>query len=352
MSTTDLSSVPDTAVDTSGLSIVTSTPAAISDEDGRGAIYSPAVLAAGRLVHTHAVEAHQFLAIFSDTWINATANQSVPGTFSAKTALNRPVAFWVNSRAGGRTPAMDQGGEPSHLFPRRTISLVAATSMGPMLYLLVIVDGKNPALLNYRTAPGVLAFISAQWLPGAIVDDATDPVVWDKGIFQSGAYLYFVGAAANDRLCMAKYPLSAPRSKPLYLGAKGWTPNPSEIVPLATRTGAPLTSIGPVSLARYQSEWYLSATARPATETTASFYRAAHPSSGWAPLPGTVTLGTDAAAVSTGVFFQDSVEANPRHQVLAGNAEAVAGLPYVHTVQADTAMRTAWGILPVPRQRM
>lgn len=348
MASSSISALPDSAPDLSRLGLVTATPASINDESGRGAIFDPARLAAGRLVHAHAVGASKFLLLYSDSWTAGTLDSAVPGSYTAKTAVTRPSAWWVDSDTGTGVAAVERGGPAGQLYPPTAMTLVAASSFGSMLYALGLLSG-SPVLFFYRAQSGTLEYVGNEWIADA-TPSAGETVRWNKGVLISGRYLYLVGEQPTSHtLFLAKQALSTARQVPLYLGAKGWTPQPGELTPLRDRYGTALTSLGPVSLARHLDEWYLSTTAKPAAETTASFFRAKHPISGWHRLAKTVSFGTGAA---TGAFFQQAVHANPRHAALLDRLDVIAGLPFTYTTETASALRTAWDVLPVPRGRL
>lgn len=341
--------LPSTSPDITRLGLVTATPQAITDEDVRGAIYDPATLAAGRLVHVQPTGSEsRFLVVYSDIWNEATPNQTVPGTFSAKTALALPMAYWVHSESGDRVPAIDRGGAAGQLYPRATLKLVGGSDNARMMYLLAL-SGTNPAMLAYRVTAGALDYVSSSWIQSVqIGTDAANPVVWNKGIHTSGRYVYHVGSQPNGALHMRRAMIGNHRPWAWFRGDKGWMAQPSEMSPMRTIEGAVMTSVGPVSIARYHGEWYLSTTALVNTEYIVSFWRAANPFTGWHKLPKTVTLGTLANAATTTAYFQ-SLHPNPEHPSMVGQT---AGIPFCYNVESSTALRTAWDVLPVPGNRL
>lgn len=341
----EVAALPATSPDVERLGVVSSSPLSINDEPGRGSIFSPAGLAAGRLVHAHQVAPGKFLLLFSDSWTSATLDPAVPGSYSAKTAVARPSAYWVDTAVGSAVPATERGATPGQLYPQAPVTLVAASSFGSILYALVILDG-SPAVLFYRVRTGVLEYLGNTWLPAA-TPTAAETVTWNKGILLSGNYAYVVGEQPTSHaLYLSKYALSTAKQAPLYLGARGWTPRPAELTPLRSASNTALTSLGPVSLARHMDDWYLSTTAKPATETIASFHRARNPFSGFRRLAKTLSLGTGPA---TGAFFVQAVHANPRHASLLDRPDVIAGFPVTYATETASALRTAWDVLPIPR---
>lgn len=353
MSTTSAAVLPATSVDTARLSILTATyTGAVTDEPGRGSAYTPSQIAAGQLVHAHPTRGNMFLVAFSRIWTGATANASTPGAFTAKTAVDRPYFGWVNTDSGGIVLATDRGGTPGVLYSTgiATPVLVGGASNGGMVYFLVTLGG-IPALLSYRTDYGVVEFCGSSWVVNSVPiynDIPNEEVVWNKGIHAHGAYLYFVGEQASSHtLFMCKKGLMRGGGT-LYLGAKGWSPYPNDLSPLTDPSGTVLTSTGLVSLATFQDVWFMSVVKKPAADAMGTFLRARHPLSGWRTIAAdAVNLGAVSPVATSGVFFQQGVNTNRAHNKLVSTD--LAGIPYCHTSEAATSLRTAWDIMTVPR---
>jgi len=336
-----------------GLGIVTSTAIGVTDEPGRGVAYTPATLAAGKLVHCHCTSDNVFLCAYSLIWNAATADPLIPGAFTAKTALARSIFWWVGTDSGKSVPAVDRAGTPGYLYSNASPALVDGTSNGGMVYYLVIIN-LVPALLSYSVDKGTVDFVASNWVVNSVPLDVNgtplEQVIWNKGVHSYGAHLFVVGERPSDHaLYMCKKNLLSGWT--YYLGSKGWSSDPATLSPLLDNNGAVLTSLGPVSVSTFQDTWYLSATAKPAANTIASFYRARHPLLGWTKMTQTVDLGTVTAAASAGVFFQQAVAASAALVGLA-DLDTVVGIPYTYTIESATALRTYWNALPVPRIRV
>lgn len=338
MSATERVGLPESSVDLSRLSVVTSTPGP-STPDETGSVYRADTLAAGRLVHTMPVDSVHFLALFSSSWTSGVFDQANPGVVTSKAVDSSPGAFWVDT--SGESIAVE--------LPSTPETLIGASSFGNLLHVLGTKD-ENPALFSYRISQygsaGGLDFIGDEWLPPSRLSSV---VSWDRGIYQSGRYLYVVGADTNNRLFLRKRMLTTIKDAPLFLGHKGWTASQLEMDPIRDHRGFAVVSTGPVSLARYGTEWFMATSARQSTDTVVSFWRAAHPRSGFHRLPATVNLGADPD--STTAYLQESVHPNPDHIALS-ETDAVTGIPFVYTVESPDSLRTSWGLVGVPRVRL
>lgn len=336
-----------TTVDTSYVSEMTSSPS--NAHPARGGIYAPAVLGAGHLVHVHKTEGETTLLTFSKGWTGV-MDQAVPGGFTSHTAINEALAYWMNPASGELVPAVDRAGTPGRLYASVPgLQLVSGASHGGMVHYLGTLAGSS-LLLHYRTAVGVLSFVSSDWVSASypFVGNERQPVVnWNLGAFDSGDGLYIFGGDSEGRVYVQRR-LYSQLSAVGYLSGTGWEMNDSALRPLTDKHGTTIKSAGPVSCARYYGDWYLSTVATTPTRT-ALFYRAKHPLAAWAKLEKSVPLA-DTSAQSAARF--QSVPFNPEHVVVAGLPDVVAGLPFTYTVESATALRTEWDMLPVPRARL
>lgn len=342
MGSTASNTAPSTALDTEGVSSVLTSPQSAADPAWTGAAFRPDILAAGRLVHVHAsTQANAYLAVFSETWIDATPHDTLPGEYTAKTVDPRPSAFWT----GVGVPTAKAGAihEPGRLHAREDFRVISGASNGPLMVLLATVAGA-PLLARYRVQGMAVQFLSSEWVaPSAPRYGET--VVWDRGVHISGDYLYVFGSRSSGQIFVQKRLLVRARQVPLCLSATGWTPDTSEMVPMPLHGGSDLLSSGPVSVARYGTEWYLLTN----NSGTARAYRAVHPLSGWRSLATTFDMHSDSQAAAR---FHPAVSANPNAAELADTSRFVAGLPLSFTSAQGNALRTRWRLLGVPRQRL
>lgn len=335
---------PNTAVDTSGLTTALTTPQSGVDDIRTGTAFRSDVLAAGRLVHVHPSVDGRYLAVFSERWTAATPKPTLPGEYSAKTVVTRPAAFWVSPHAS--TEHVIIGGGIGQVHSSTDLQAIAGASHNHLMVLLCTIGGVG-ALVRYRVDGRNVNVVSSQYLSHSFPATGA-AVVWNRGVHISGTYLYVLGGRESGELFLMKLLLTHGAQSPLYLGARGWTGNQEDLYSLRDKNNAVLTSRGPVSVARYGNEWYLSTVVESAGSYSVRFHRAGHPASPWQKLSSTVSLGSDSKGAA---FFQSSVQANPDHPDVS-MPEVVAGLPVVYNVQQGDALRTRWRVLGVPRFRL
>lgn len=353
MARSALGDIPITSVDIDRLGIVTSTPVATAtDEPGRGSIYDLSKLAAGRLFHCHRSD-NAFLLSFSTIWTDATAAANAPGTFSAKTAYNRPTFWWTNPTSDGSNVGAISGyGTPAgQLYPQgdATLRITSAVSIGDMLVYLGTHKG-GQFLVTFRVSKGSTQFIGSQWLTP--ISDGTTTTTWDRGVFGFGNHLYVVGSQPNSTLMLCKIRMGSTVQS--YLSSTGWTLDQTLAEPLLDASGAAITSEGNVSLATYRDTWVMSTVADAGPNWAAKFWRCKHPLQGFRPLAhAEINLGPKTtSAMLCGAFLQQSVTVNPDHDALLSGTVAAGGLAYTYTVESATALRTNWGVLAVPHFRL
>lgn len=338
MASSAADALPATSVDIEGMASALGTPEAAADESTRGSAYTPATLAAGRLVHVHSAGGY-FLCSYSATWTAATPNQGTRGAFTAFTPVAKPSFWWASPGGGRAIPANDRSGDASVIYAGQpSFSLVAAASKGAMLYMLGNLLG-SPVLVAYRTDRGVAQFVTSFWLTSSVV-------TWNKGLLIQGTDAYVVGSGADGKLYLRKSTLDGTGVQ--YLGAKGWVNDEAAMTPLATTTGLAFSTSGVASLALHDGIWFIAVTTIENGAVTARFGRTRHPLRAWEAMPDTVALGADPLAT---LHFQTALHPNNDHPAIAA-ADAATALPYAYSTADATSLRTRWGLLPVPRRRV
>ena len=354
------SEVPATSVDLERISIVSASPSnADTDEAGRGSMYDMTDLAAGRLFHVHRAD-DAFLLSYATSWKAATPASNAPGTFSAKTAYALPTFWWINPSAGGSMVGATSGYDTpiGQLYPQgdaATLHISSATSIKNMVIYLGSHRG-GTFLAFYRVNKGDTQLISTQWNTPVINADAVQ-VTWDRGVYGFPGQLMVVGASPDKSLYLMRTTMGTAANQKsavggvgqTYLNNRGWQLLPGDAEPLHDTLGNTIKSEGNVSLINYRNQWLMSVVVDGGTTWNAKFYRALHPSHDWIEIdtPPVVLGPKTVSAMLCGAYFQDSVTPNAAHAALAGNTSRGA-VAYTYTVESATALRTNWGLLPVP----
>lgn len=353
MGTSKPEDLPITSPDLERLGIVTATPVGPNDEAGRGSIYTPGGLAAGRLFHIHNAD-DAFLCSYSTYWTAATANTAIPGDFTAKTVVDRPSFWWVDPKSNGSIigALSSPGATPGRLYPQgdNTLRISSAVSVRDMVVYLGRHAGGN-FIATYRVGKGVTQFISSRWLT-PIINKAGVTTAWDRGIYGFSGVLYVVGSRPDNTLTLMKTPMG--QDYPVYLAAGGWSSQMDLAQPLKDTNGNPIVSLGNVSLGHYRNQWIMSVVVDGGTQWTAKFYRAQHPTMGWQPLAApTLNLSPKTtSAMLCGVFFQPAATPNPEYASLVSDDHLSGGVAYTYTTETSASLRTSWGVLAIPGARL
>ncbi|QGJ94947.1 hydrolase [Gordonia phage Stormageddon] len=361
MAVTDLP-LPATSVDLERVSVISSTPLdAATDEPGRGGIFSASGLAAGRLFHVHACQ-DTFLLSYATSWTAGTPAANAPGQWSAKTVLKRPTFWWANPSAAGSAIGgiSGYGTTPGLLYPQGAADLViaSATSVDDLVVYLGSHKGGDFTAV-YRVERGVTQFLGSTWLTP--IDLTTKVVRWRRGVHAFGGSIFVAGCGSDNALYLMKMPLGLRADAPsaiggrgqTYLSEKGWEIPPESAAPLRDSVGAPVTSVGPVSFAYFREQWIMSTVADGGSNWEGRFYQAMHPLRGWHRLPTTVNLGAKTQdPLVCGVWLQDQVNPNPALVSAVTTGDHRGALAYTYTAETSTALRTNWGLLPVPNPRL
>ena len=357
-------SVPATSVDLERVSIITSTPSnAATDEAGRGSIYTSATHAAGRLFHVHRAE-DAFLCSYATQWTAATPAANAPGQWSAKTVRARPTFWWANPAAAGSVVgALSRAAAArGDIYPQGAVDL-RINSAGSQRDMLVYLGWhKSGAFLaQYHVAKGYTQFLGTNWC-APILNAAEARVEWDRGVYVLDGHAFVVGATSGGQLYLMKRRVGRQVSVAvahgwgqLYLGERGWMIEPEDATPMTDDWGTPILSSGAVSLAHYRDVWLMSTVVQSGGNWIANFYRSSHPLRGWTKLtPITpVVFGPNTLnPLLLGAHFQTALTANPAYIAASPRAEDRGGVPYTYTTETSVELRTQWGVLTVPSDRL
>lgn len=376
MASSPVPQVHESAVDASGLSISVAAP---SGTDGRlGTVYDPAVMAAAVPVHFHpftntSLGGQDFLMLSSSIWTAATVASA--GQYSAHTAVNTPT--WVMVNAANGTKSLING---SIAIPMKTpvtsSVLTAAVSRGnDMLWTLNNTSaGAIAQHWHVNTALNTVNLFSEEILPTAT--NGPDTITFSAGLHYSYSttpytYAYGLGSSTSHvyqarkqwaqvgHVAVATGLANAPTSSTsweVWTGT-GWDPDPSKAQPL-TSSGAPLSSLAPLSFAHYGLVGS-TGSIRPkrtgytlmsvVTQTSGTYHAQLYTSLGgrdWTPYQAPISLGGSGVYVGGNIQLQPQIGPNP--SLITG----ASAIPYVVTTQATSgsnlSLVNTWGLIQVP----
>lgn len=327
------------SVDYSGISVVTASKDASVPRQGM--IYDPLNLAAATPIYFHDLGENNYLAIFSQRWVNAVQSLSVPGHYTSYTANTTPSWAIVHSVNGTKEPV---GGSFVIPMVTKNDSRVVTAACSRMINLLCLLNTVTYAGVNYAvvqtfhcTNNGVVNRISEETIPNLVADGQT--VIFDRCIYLSDPFLIAVGSGKDDHslyLARKRYATVGSASSPWeYQTARGWTTNSDEIQKLMSTDGEVMTTHGPCSAASYRGTICMSTVQADGSARSARLYI----SNGLQWSPGTsFPLGDAGSSYLGGLYLQPLLGA-------AGQTSA-AGYPFVTSQLVGSggehSILTAW----------
>lgn len=330
MATEAAQQIIDSAVELSGLSIVTATKTNAAPR--LGSIYRPDLLAAAVPIWFHPLQTGNYLGLFRQRWTGATIGSGGPQTYSAKTISLLPS--WANiSPATGSTEAIAE--IPSQLSGTRVLN--GATSRVDFLYTIGTVDGV-PHLAHHRVSPlGQLLLQGEEVLPPADTGD----VSFKAGLYIDGRHLVVFGVDGANKIYRARKSWGRigigvdPNEQWQFKGVKGWYSDPAELDPEPGPTADVVSTAGLVSVAQVRDRTYIAAM----SGGTAVVYSSRAVDAKWRNEDQNITGGW--------VYLQ------PQLYYQASNVPEGfrIGIPYVKTTidntAGATALNVAWGLVGV-----
>ena len=328
------------SIDYSGISVVTASKDASFPRQGM--IYDPLNLAAATPIYFHDLGENNYLAIFSQRWVNAVQSLSVPGHYTSYTANTTPSWAIVHSVNGAKEPV---GGSFVIPMVTKNDSRVVTAACSRMINLLCLLNTVTYAGMNYAVVQtfhcannGVVNRISEETIPNLVADGQT--VIFDRCIYLSDPFLIAVGSGSDDNslyLARKRYATVGSASSPWeYQTARGWTANADEIQRLMSTDGEVMTTHGPCSAASYRGTICMSTVQANESSRSARLYI----SNGLQWTPGTsFPLGDAGSSYLGGLYLQPLLGA-------AGQTSA-AGYPFVTSQLVGSggehSILTAWG---------
>lgn len=291
-----------TSVDTTGLSIVSSRMTA--EDPRRGTIYNPNTFAAAVPVYFHPLQDGNYLALFRTRWTDTTAGRSLQ-TYATHTSSSEPTWVVVNP-ATGQAASVDT--VPTRLTGYTDRLLNGACSRVDFLFTTGTVDSVGYVAFHRISRDGSLLLQAEETL--AVTPSG---VRFGYGCYLDGDFLVVFGRDGDGVVYQARKRWSRVGVNNstdfwLYRGERGWVPDPDDLSPVTTAAG-PITSTGPVSLARDKDRMLLSTVQYADGAYEAQVYSKrllGH----WKPDGDRIFLGFDPEYLGGGLFFQSQLPGN------------------------------------------
>ncbi len=365
------------SIDQAGLSVVT---ASRSDEVRTGTIYNPANLAAIALTYVHNLTDKKKLLLFSRRWHTATPTVDESGFFSAYTEDTSPGWVIANMPQGSKTLVNEQYGIPPSTYFGTPRLIGGASRATEYLYVLnsYTKSGVTQGVIThwwYNTTTSALVPLAEEAVPSITPDYDGQLVTFDRGIWLNDKYITVWGTSVdtNELYMVRKHWGRIGRNQPFgkkeaiagnqffaaspvwtYWTGSGWSPNPLEAQPVTSVYSQPLTSYGPVSVANFRDQSFMSTVAVDGTDREAVIYHQRGGSS-WKEVS-RVDLGSALAAGEyindTGLMFQPQVTPAVDSTEMTSAAN-IAAIPYVINQRvlsgSDSQLQNVWGLWSVPR---
>lgn len=326
MATEATPQIPETAVETAGISVVSSTRTL--DLPRQGSIYNPTSFAAGVPVWFHRRNDGKYLGLFSEHWAAATGvYNDGPQLFSDYTESLTPVYMVID-------PATGAAAGPYFLSGLDTMN--AAVSRGDYLFVLGTRDSK--AWLQHY----VITRSNALQLQG----EELVPNDFHLGLYADNFHLWVFGPDEDGFLTRIRKNWGRigsnadPALQWEYEGERGWFSDPEES---RAMTGD-LPANGPCSVAKFRDRYFIMTTSAFEGDVWAQPYSARAVDTKWKPFDDPIMLGTDDTALGA-AYLQPQLTVNP--SLVSGDT----GFAYVTSVLVEdddnAGILTQWSILSV-----
>jgi len=349
-----------TALDTAGVTTVTTTVNAAHPQQGR--FYNSTTWAAANPIWFHPTFASGvYLMLAARRWYAATPSTTTPGSYSSYSEDTAPCWCLFNAVTGSRT---DVSNAVTHMPRRVTASsatLTGAASRAPnYVYPLLsaTVNGTRCGVLQHftLTTSGSVTLVAEEVLP------ATSTVVFDKGVQYDTPYLMVYGTDSSGNVyrmrkhwgrvgvnttspAFSKLPVgigTGTASWEYYTG-QGYSVDASEAAPLlpvddstSTTAGHHLTSIGPLSFASLGKNTVLTTVMVSSGAVTGQAWvsRSGRP---FTRLGSPVPLGTQGSS-----YLGGGMQLQPQLHALSDSS-----VLYVSTIKGNGSLLTSWASLAV-----
>ena len=339
MSTYAPDQIPAGSYDNSAVSIVVSNKSA--SDSRRGMFFDDEFVVASP-IHFHDMGNGQFVGVFSERWHTVTASSSDPNLFDSHVADTSPswVAFDGTNGHHGSISGQYGNTPPTNVSYDSRIVVGACSRANSYLYMLqsYTKDEKTFGVVSHFHINPVtrqVNLMGEESFPNIVVgeEDEEETVIFDRGITYSSLYLNVAGRDSLGRIYMARknWGSVAKRNDPIeYQSDKGWTQEPSRIVPLKDSDGD-LISVGPVSFAEYRGRTWVSVVqSGEAGAVSARIYMSRGLWDAWTPKGSPYGLGVMGESYLGGtVYLQPALRINAARF----DDFSVTGVPVVYAVK-------------------
>jgi hypothetical protein len=215
---------------------------------------------------------------------------------------------------------------------------------------------------SVATTPASIGFVGKGTAdPAAVI---VTPVRFDRGLYISGQNLVVFGASYSGKVCLARKNwgrIGFPTTEWEFFDGAGWSANLTAISPVLTTTGTPVLTAGPVSVATYDRQVFLSAVIPAADGDRSAQVYLQDARSQWQPVGDQIYLGSAVDGTYTGgtLQFQPQLSAI---DYLVNVPDAIGAIPVCVTMEqsiteetvtdifvTSTALDVTWGLWQVDR---
>jgi hypothetical protein len=393
MSTSPVTQIDPSSVDTVGLSVAIATPT--SSNPRYGLAYDPVIWAAAAPIWCHQLFGGSWLVCCAQRWYATTPDGGTPGAYATHSTDTLPSWMVVQTPTGQRSAVP---GQPVDI-PMTTVAtnqlLVAGASVPPNLLFLLssaTVAGTSTAVLQrfHVSINGAVALAAEDTLPVAyfwqkstdhsitITTSASAPpvtppgaytwtlantVVFNKGLQISGNNLMVYGTDSEHRVYKVTKPwgqvgvnktitvtiikntepnLITPQGWQYFTGT-GYSPTATDLAPMTVAGGAPLTTIAPLSFGSFSNQVLMASVGTGGAQFwTSKSGMPFTPTGALVALPSGTPIG--------GVQLQNNLAPNPADAVMTAPG-VISGVPYVvsasDSISGGATLNTDWNILAV-----
>lgn len=326
-----------------------------SSTDSRPGAFLDTDFSAVAPVYFHALGGGKFLGVFAERWHSVTRHDTDPNLFTDYAVDSEPSWAIFDGSNGHRLNIAGHYGlnPPTKVSVESRVLTGACGRTNTYLYLMQSATANADTFgvishYHINTVTWQVNLVGEEKLSNVSVGEET--VIFDLGVKYNAIYLTFVGRDSQNRLYLARknwgHIGQAPK-KMEYQTDKGWTEDPSRLVPLRTPAGA-LTSVGPVSFADYRGRAYMSVVSEESGEMSAQVYSSCGLWDAWTPLKNPYYLGTQGTSYMGGTaYLQPSLRANSSMV----SASAITGIPMVYATKnisgSDTGIDLTWDLWPI-----
>jgi hypothetical protein len=359
MSTSPVTQIDPSSVDTVGLSVAIATPT--SSNPRYGLAYDPVIWAAAAPIWCHQLFGGSWLVCCAQRWYATTPDGGTPGAYATHSTDTLPSWMVVQTPTGQRSAVP---GQPVDI-PMTTVAtnqlLVAGASVPPNLLFLLssaTVAGTSTAVLQrfHVSINGAVSLAAEDTLP------VVDGVVFNKGLSLAGNSLTVYGTDAEHRVYKVTKPwgqvgvnktitvtiikntepnLITPQGWQYFTGT-GYSPTATDLAPMTVAGGAPLTTIAPLSFGSFNNQVLMASVGTGGAQFWTSKSGMPFLNGALVALPSGTLIG--------GVQLQNNLAPNPAAAVMTAPG-VISGVPYVvsvsDSISGGATLNTDWNILAV-----